>query len=67
MASKIAMNTDMVNKNQETLFSKVEFPYVVPLEDLKHIHLLDIYLLHIQTYVYSVHKNSKCTVSKRQQ
>ena len=38
MASKIVMNTDMVNKNQETLFSKVEFPYVVPMEDLKHMH-----------------------------
>ena len=28
------MNTDMVNINQETLFNKVEFPYVVPAEDL---------------------------------
>ena len=37
MATKTAMDTDMVNRNQETLFSKVEFPYVVPVEDLKHI------------------------------
>ena len=32
------MDTDMVNINQETLFNKVQFPYVVPVEDLKHIH-----------------------------
>ena len=38
MATKTAMETDMVNINQETLFNKVEFPYVVPVEDLKHIH-----------------------------
>ena len=38
MATKTAMNTDMVNINQDTLFNKVEFPYVVPVEDLKHIH-----------------------------
>ena len=31
------MDTDMVNINQETLFSKVGFPYVVPVEDLKYI------------------------------
>ena len=37
MATKTAMDADMVNRNQETLFSKVEFPYVVPVEDLKHI------------------------------
>ena len=38
MATKTAMNTDMVNINQGTLFNKVEFPYVAPVEDLKHIH-----------------------------
>ena len=40
MATKAAyhMDTGMVNINQETLFNKVEFPYVVPLEILKHIH-----------------------------
>ena len=38
MASKTAMDRDMVNINQETLFKKVEFPYVVPVEDLKQIH-----------------------------
>ena len=38
MATKTTMDTDMVNINQETLFNKVEFPYVVPVEDLKHIH-----------------------------
>ena len=38
MASKTAMDTDMVNINQETLFKKVEFPYVVLVEYLKQIH-----------------------------
>ena len=38
MASKTAMDTDMVNINQETFFKKVEFPYVVPVEYLKQIH-----------------------------
>ena len=38
MATKTAMDTDMININQETLFNKVKFPYVVPVEDLKHIH-----------------------------
>ena len=38
MATKTAMDMDMVNINQETLFNKMEFPYVVPVEDLKHIH-----------------------------
>ena len=32
------MDTDTVNIKQETLFNKVEFPYVVPVENLKHIH-----------------------------
>ena len=32
------MDTDTVNINQETLFNKVQFPYVVRVEDLKHIH-----------------------------
>ena len=32
------MEMDMVNIIQETLFDKVEFPYVFPVEDLKHIH-----------------------------
>ena len=32
------MDTDTVNINQETLFNKVQLPYVVPVEDLKHIH-----------------------------
>ena len=38
MATKTVMDTDMVNVNQETLPNKVQFPYVVPVEDLKHIH-----------------------------
>ena len=38
MTTKAAMDTDMVNINQETLFNKVKFSYVVPLEDLKHKH-----------------------------
>ena len=38
MATKTVMDTDMVNINQETLFNKVQFPYVVPVEDLKHMH-----------------------------
>ena len=32
------MDTDTVNINQETLLNKVQLPYVVPVEDLKHIH-----------------------------
>ena len=38
MATKKAMDADMVNINQETLFNEVKFPYVVPVENLKHIH-----------------------------
>ena len=38
MGTKTVMDTDMVNTNQETLFTKVEFAYVVPVENLKHIH-----------------------------
>ena len=38
MARKTAMDMNMVNINQETLFNKVEFPYIVPAEDLKHIN-----------------------------
>ena len=38
IATKTAMEMDMVNIIQETLFDKVEFPYVFPVEDLKHIH-----------------------------
>ena len=37
-ASTTAMDTDIVNINQVTLFNKVEYPYVVPIEDLKHVH-----------------------------
>ena len=29
MATKTAMDTDMVSINQETLFNKMDFPYVV--------------------------------------
>ena len=35
MATKTAMDTDMVNIIKENLFNKVEFPDVVPVEDLK--------------------------------
>ena len=38
IATKKTMYTDMLNINLETLFNKVEFPYVVLVEDLKHIH-----------------------------
>ena len=38
MATKTAMDANMVNINQETLFNKVESPDVVPVEDLKHTH-----------------------------
>ena len=38
MTTKTVMDTDMVNVNQETLPNKVQFPYVVPVEDLKYIH-----------------------------
>ena len=63
MAIKTVMDMDMVNINQETLFNKVQFPFVVPVEDLKHIH----------PYIKSLHKkliilckkNSKCTVSRK--
>ena len=39
VATKAAMDTDIVNINQETLITKVKFPYLVLVEDLKHIHL----------------------------
>ena len=52
MATKTVINTDMVNINQETLFKKVEFPYVVPVEDLKHIN----------PYIKSLFK---CAVSRK--
>ena len=38
MKIKTVMDTDIVNINQETLFNKVEFLYVVLVDDLKHIH-----------------------------
>ena len=38
IAPKTGMDTDMVNINQETLIDNVEYPYVVPVEDLKHMH-----------------------------
>ena len=38
MEIKTVMDTDIVNTNQETLFNKVEFLYVVLVDDLKHIH-----------------------------
>ena len=38
MATKTTMNTDMVKRNQETLFNKVELPYLVPVEYLEHMH-----------------------------
>ena len=37
LALKTAMDTYMVNINQEILFNKVKFPYLVPVENLKHI------------------------------
>ena len=37
MATKTTMDMDMVNTNQETLFNEVQFLYVVPVEDLKHV------------------------------
>ena len=38
MATKTVMDTDMVNINQYALFNVLGFLYVVPVEDLKHIH-----------------------------
>ena len=38
MVPKTVMDTSMVNINQETWINKVEYPYVVPVEDLKHVH-----------------------------
>ena len=32
----MVMDMDMVNINQKTLFHKVKFPYIFPMEDLKH-------------------------------
>ena len=52
MATKTVINTDMANINQETLFKKVEFPYVVPVKDLKHIN----------PYIKSLFK---CAVSRK--
>ena len=39
MATKTAVDTDMINVNQETMFNKVKFPYVLPGADLKHTSL----------------------------
>ena len=39
MATKTAVDTDMINVNQETMFNKVKFPYVLPGTDLKHTSL----------------------------
>ena len=39
METKTAINMDMVNINQESLFSKVEFSYFAPAQELKYIHL----------------------------
>ena len=38
MVAKTVMDTDMVNISQGTLFNKMEFPYIVPVKDLKSIH-----------------------------
>ena len=57
MATKIVMDTDMVNINQETLFNKVQFPYVVPVEDLKHTSLHKKLIL--------CKKNSKYAISRK--
>ena len=38
MATKTTTNTDMVKRNQETLFNKVELPYLVPVEYLERMH-----------------------------
>ena len=32
------MDADMVNTNKETLFSKVKFLYLIPVEDLTQVH-----------------------------
>ena len=37
MTAKKAMDMDMVNIDEEILFNKIDFPYVVPVEDLKYI------------------------------
>ena len=39
MATKTAVDTDMINVNQETMFNKVKFPYILPGTDLKHTSL----------------------------
>ena len=40
MAQKKTVDTDVININQETLFNKVEFHDVVPVEDLKNTYIL---------------------------
>lgn len=58
MTTKTAMNTNIATINQETLFNKVGFPYVVPVEGLKHVH----------SYIKKpilCRKSSNCAVSRK--
>ena len=54
------MNTDMVNINQETLFNKAEFPCLVPVENVKHIHHTSLHKKRILCK-----KNSKCAFTRK--
>ena len=58
MTTKTAMNTNIATINQETLFNKVGFPYVVPVEDLKHIYP------YIKKPILC-RKSSNCAVSRK--
>ena len=59
MSSKTSMDTDTLHITQETLFNKIEFSYVVPLEDLKHIYLF------LRKKLILFKKISKCAVSRK--
>ena len=47
----------MININQETLFSKTKFPYVVPVEDLSHTSFCKKLIL--------CKRISKCAISRK--
>ena len=59
MSSKTSMDTDTLHITQETLFNQIEFSYVVPLEDLKHIYLF------LRKKLILFKKISKCAVSRK--
>ena len=56
MVPKTVMDTSMVNISQETLINKVEYPYVVPVEDPR---------TSVHKKLILCKKNSKCAVSRK--